>query len=68
MIAPTDKTSMSARSIGDRVHSDILLKNKSIGGNTVILVTSDEKSLFLVGVPCVTKGEKAIQRRRDSYP
>jgi len=37
------------------------LKNKSIGGNTVILVTSDEKSSYIVGAPASGKSEAMMK-------
>ena len=44
--APTSE-SPPAEAIGDNVHVDLLaLEHTSIGGNTVLLITLDEKSNF----------------------
>jgi hypothetical protein len=58
---PTSK-SEPARAVGDHLHGDfIILKNKSIGGNTIKFVTVDEKSNYLVEIPLPTKGTKSVQ-------
>jgi len=64
MVAPTEKSSNTepARHIGDRLHTDlILLKTKSIGGNSVILTSRDEKSGFIIGIPSKSKSESALK-------
>jgi hypothetical protein len=64
MLAPTEPTSISepSRGIGNKLHTDlIILKSKSIGGNTLILTTCDEKSSYIVGVPCVSKKEAVLK-------
>jgi hypothetical protein len=44
------------------LHGDfIILKNNSIGGNTIIFVTVDERSNYLVEVPLSTEGTKSVQ-------
>jgi hypothetical protein len=63
MRAPKEPTSKSepAREVGDHLHGDfIIVKNKSIGGNTIIFITVDEKSNYLVGIPLPTKGTKSV--------
>jgi len=53
MTAPPDSTSTTepGRTIGSKIHTDlILLKTKSIGGNTIILTTCEEKSALLHGI------------------
>jgi hypothetical protein len=64
MRAPTKPTSKSepARAVDNHLHGDfIILKNKSIGGNTIIFVTVDEKSNYLVGILLPTKRTKSVQ-------
>ena len=64
MVAPTEQQSLTepARKIGDRVHTDlIILEGKSVGDNTVILLSVDEKTSYIVAVPCPGKGEKSIR-------
>ena len=65
MVAPREPPSKTepARDIGDHIHTDItILKQKSIGHNTIILTTSDEKSSFIVGVPCQGKSEAHMRK------
>ena len=69
MRAPREFTSLTepARTIGQHLHSDlILLKHKSIGGNTVILRLVDEKSDFIVGIPMETKSTINMQAAGDA--
>ena len=64
MTAPRELVSKSepARSIGEHVHSDLyILKDTSIGGNRFILVTADEKSSYIVGVPMQRKSESHVR-------
>jgi hypothetical protein len=64
MVAPTEQQSLTepARHVGDRVHTDlIILEGKSSGDNTVILLSVDEKTSYIVAVPCPGKGEKSIR-------
>ncbi len=63
MTAPSERTSMTppAIRIGEHVHADmILLEEKSIGGNSIIIVAKDEVSGYTMGIPSKDKSEKSL--------
>ena len=64
---PADKPrdSPPAQRIGDNVHVDIIPVPTSIGGNNFILMTVDEKSDFIIGIPIPSKSTTQLVKATD---
>ena len=67
MKAPSEKSSDSppAEKIGDNVHVDIIPVPTSVGGNNFILMTVDEKSDFIIGIPIPSKSTLQLIKATD---
>jgi len=64
MVAPTESTSTlpPATKIGEHTHAEmILLEQKSLGGNKVIIIAKDEFIGYMIGIPSKDKSERHLK-------
>jgi len=64
---PSEKSSDSppAEKIGDNVHVDIIPVLTSVGDDNIILMTVDEKSDFIIGIPIPSKSTTQLIKATD---